>query len=350
MEVQELNQLADWYNLHYDRLNQLYQNLIAPVQNNANQASKQPLTDQFNALVEYLSNMDFDTLSIQQIKQLEKLVGGQIGHTGASFVESIVRNSSFDAVTALAELNAAFSQITNTKNYFDSYQSAVASLKFIDLENEEEPDRVTVRVGFQKDAAINNMVDWRDSSKEWHLIIYGIALAVDEPVENTHIVGATKGSIILILKASAAVASLMAVISKSLTSVAKDVIEIGHDRENLRHKGRMNETMEQQFELMIAEKRASAEQIVLEDIRSRLPQIATGGGDKVNALSVSVKNLLEFNEQGGNVDFVAPEPTEEGSEGEPNSGILSAEFARKAIHEYQEVREQLKMITDRRPA
>ena len=58
---------------------------------------------------------------------------------------------------------------------------------------------------------------------------------------------------------------------------------------------------------------------------------------------------LKFNEKGGNVDFVAPEPDtdkqEEAPEGDVGPTSALAEV-RKVIKEYQAQREQLKLLTD----
>jgi len=68
-----------------------------------------------------------------------------------------------------------------------------------------------------------------------------------------------------------------------------------------------------------------------------------------HSLTVFARYIIA-NEKGGNVDFVAPDtdgddPDEDESEGnEERRGALAA--VRSAIHEYQEVREQIKLLSD----
>jgi hypothetical protein len=61
-----------------------------------------------------------------------------------------------------------------------------------------------------------------------------------------------------------------------------------------------------------------------------------------------INKLLSFGEKDGNVDFVAPEVELDNSDAEqPTSEVLAAlGEVRTAIHEYQSMREQLKLLTD----
>ncbi|HXS49644.1 MAG TPA: hypothetical protein VN713_05920, partial [Sphingomicrobium sp.] len=68
------------------------------------------------------------------------------------------------------------------------------------------------------------------------------------------------------------------------------------------------------------------------------------------ALEGSVKKLLDFNERGGVVDFVAP-PEPEAADDEDNGdaedkGRQLLADARRVIHEYQGERESLRLLTD----
>ena len=121
MDVKELEKLATWYIEHFDLLNPHYQGLISPIQHNASQQAKQPFEAEMNVLLEYLEGMDFEVLSLQQIKMLEKLgVDPFLGRDGASFIESTIKTASFDPATGLAALNNAFSALSNARNQFDA--------------------------------------------------------------------------------------------------------------------------------------------------------------------------------------------------------------------------------------
>ena len=353
MNIHELEKLATWYIRHFDQLNNRYQALIVPIQHNANQPTKQPFEAEMNTLLEYLNEIDFEVLSLQQIKMLEKLGVAQfIGRDGANFIENTIKTANFDPATGLASLNDAFSALSSARNQFDAYLQALTGLVLRHADTETTDDLITIRVGFQNDASIDNVTKWKDSAKDWYDIIRGLSVATNEAPESTQVVGASTGSIILILASVAAVTELLARISKHVTGVAKDSLEILHSMEDLRQKKILTTVMATEFTTMIETRKKKALDSILAEIKPLLPDES---GDKIPALKASIQKLLEFNEKGGNVDFVAPDSAEVEAEaeaateadGSKKKSAIAA--AREAIQEYQEVREQLKLLSDNRP-
>ena len=345
MNIGELRALAEWFGEHYSTLQNLYGKLLQPIQHNANQGNKQPIENQLNQLIAYMSDMKFEELSLQQIRILEELgVDEYIGLKGTNFVEGTIRTSEYDPSTAASRISEAISSITQAHDGFQSYQNSLKSLGLEEDDNEEN-DFITIRVGFQNDASINHVTDLKNYSKDWYDIIRGIALSVDEAPESTKVVGASTGSIILILAGTASVTAILALISKNIASVAKDVIGIANQIVELRGKKLLNDVIEKELKKQEYEKKKSAEKDIIEIISEKIPAM---DGEKIAALSGSIKKLLAFNEKGGNVDFVAPESGHEIVDDEEGSehaiGALAA--AREAIHQYQEVREQVKRLTD----
>jgi hypothetical protein len=143
------------------------------------------------------------------------------------------------------------------------------------------------------------------------------------------------------------VTTLLAIISKNVTGVAKNVIDIQSETENLRQKKILTRVMEQELTRQVKEMKQGALDTVLAEVRGKLPTLA---GEAETALSNSIKKLLAFNEKGGNVDFVTPaENDDDGEEGE--NGAEGADFAalvgaRAAIQDYQAARDEVKLLTD----
>lgn len=345
MNIDELNRLAAWYVEHFSNIQSRYSQLVQPIQHNASQPNKQPLETQLESLIDYLRSMKFEELSLQQIKLLDDLgVSAYIGMDGADFVEKTIRTADYDPQTALNKLNEAVNVLTTASNGFTSYRQSLDALGLKESADDGDADGITIRVGFRKDASINNVSDWRDSGKDWYDIIRGIALAAGETPEDTRITGASTGSIILILVGTATVTKLLAMISKNVASVAKDAIEIANEIENLRGKKLLNAAIEKQLRAMDQKKKDDAHAEILKEIGTHLPNL---DGEQKSALEVSIKKLLAFNEKGGNVDFVAPEGDDEvdeegGAEANPANAALAQ--VRAAIREYQEVREQMKLL------
>lgn len=345
MNIDELRSLAEWFHEHYGEVQKLYGKLLQPIQHNANQAGKQPLENQLNELINYLQHMKFDDLSLQQIKILDDLgVSEYIGLQGANFVEGTIRTSEYDPSTAATRINEAINSVNQAHDGFQAYRDSLRSLG-IGESDDDEPDFITIRVGFQNDAAINNVTDLRNYSKDWYDIIRGIALAADEAPEATKVVGASTGSIILILAGTASVTAILALISKNIASVAKDVIGIASQIEDLRGKKLLNSVIEKELKKLEEDKKKNAEKEIIDLVSDKIAGI---DGEKITALSGSIRKLLTFNEKGGNVDFVAPEANYEivDENGNADNPIGSLAAAREAIHEYQEIREQVKRLTD----
>ncbi len=348
MNVSELQHLSEWYTTHYVRLNSLYNQLISPIQHNSSQQNKQPVEDQLENLLSYLRGMSFNELSLQQLQTLNALgIDRYIGVDGARFVERLIRTAEYDPNTASVKLQEALTKLAESNPHFTSYLTTTNALGFSDFDPTEDADAIIIRVGFQNEAGIEHLTDWKDSARDWYDIIRGVSMAANEAPEDTKIVGAATGSIILFLSATAAVTVLLALISKNLTSVAKDVIGIGNQIEELRAKKWINREVEKQLRDMQKERKTEALGTIMEEIKKRLPDI---NGEQNTALETSVKKLLAFNEKGGNLDFVAPPkaPSEDGEDEEDddnNRGAMAE--VRGLIHEYQSVREQMKLLENR---
>lgn len=350
MNVSELRHLAEWYTEHFSRLNSLYTALISPIQHNAGQPTKQPLEDQLEQLLEYLRAMSFEVLSLQQLQTLSTLgVDRYLGVEGANFVEGLVRKADYDPSTAGTKLQEALNKLGELNPHFSSYLTTTKTLGFSDVDLTEDADAIIIRVGFQSEAGIEHLTDWKDSARDWYDIIRGVSMAAGEAPEDTKVVGASTGSIILFLSATAAVTTLLALISKNVSSVAKDVIGIGNEIEDLRAKRWLNREVEKQFRDMQKERKSKALETIMGEIRKRFPGI---DGEQSTALETSIKKLLAFNEKGGNLDFVAPpeasfENDQDDDGNSEDGGRASMAEARSLIHEYQALREQMKLLENK---
>jgi hypothetical protein len=344
MNVIELHRLARWFIEQYGPINRLYNSLLEPINNNANNPNKQPLESQLTAMTDFLSAQRFDELSIEQLKMLTSLgVDGYLGQAGADYVNATVRTSDYDPATARDRLQEAHNALNTARTKLQAYAEAVSGLGFGEVDNEAEDGLITIRVGFQNDVAISNVTEWKDTAKEWYDIIRGLSMACEEKPEDVKVIGAETGSIILVLAATAGFTGLLAVISKHITTVAKDIISVRVEMENLREKKILNGALEAEFkriEKAKAEGATAAIEKLLED------KLKGKAGDVQNALTNSVKKLLTFSEKGGTVDFVAPGDELDDDvdiEADLKTALIEA---REAIRDYQGERESLKQLAD----
>ena len=354
MNISELYQLSEWYQSYFGKLTALYKNLHSIILNNTQQPTQQPFTDQLDILQDFLKIIDTSQLNLQQIKVLQELgVFELIGHEGISFTEETVRTTAYDPATSEAKLRAGMQKIAEANAKFTAYISAVKAMALEPQTINEYEDRIIIRVGFKKEASINNVTDWKESSKEWYEIIRGIALAVKESPEDTKIVGATNGSIILVLAATAMVTALLARISTHATKITLDVIGVQSAIEDLRQKRLLTKTMETELKKQEKIIRDNGIKTIQAEVRKQLPKGTDG--EVMNALDNSIAKLLAFGEKGGDVDFVAPPEDVAEVEVEEDPGTPAAPLleeirkVRAIIQEYQHERENLKLLEHKNP-
>lgn len=350
MNVIELFELAEWYKSNFEGLRNLYSTLHSVLKNNATQPSQQAVEEPLGKLVSFLSKMNLGELSLQQLKLLQQLgVSHLVGKEGVSYINNTIKTATYDPASTEQKINTALQKIEEVNQRLSGFSSAVTELGIKPDSFEGVEGRIIVRIGFKDDASINNVSDWKSSSEDWYNIIRGLAMVAGEAPEDTKVIGATNGSLILVLAATAGVTKLLAMISKHITGIAKDVISVGIERENLRQKKMLSKEMENEFINMEKTKRTDGITTVNKELAKMMPKGTQG--DIKNAIETSITKLLEFGENGGDVDFVTPPEIElvvEDGVAEKRSDEALAEFEniRKLILEYQEEREAVKLLED----
>jgi hypothetical protein len=194
-----------------------------------------------------------------------------------------------------------------------------------------DADHATIRIIFKSDASMNNVKDWKDYSKDWHDIIRGVAMSVGETPEDVKVVGASKGSLVMVLAGTATVTTLLAVIAKNLTGISKNVISAKIAWEEYKQKAIVTQTMEREHKKALKDQRDEGLRLAKAAALAALP--APVAGDAQNALESAVDKILGFAEKGGEMDFVAPSKNDEEEENELMEAFATT---RAAIAEFQE--------------
>lgn len=347
MNVIELKELADWFESYRPPLKKLFNQLQSILSNNANQTAQSPIGETLNELTHFMSQMDTSVLSVQQLAILQDLgLNKHVGKFGAQYISNLVVTSTYDPATTRDTFDEEIRLLSSGAEKLRAYANAVTELGIEESMYLPEEGRYIIRVGFRNDASINNIVDWKVSAADWHLIIRGVAIAAGETPEETSVIGATRGSLIMILAASATVTKLMAMISKHLTGIAKDFISVGMEIENLKQKKLLTASIKQELE----SQRDKLKDEGLEQLKKELLQNigSEQGGEEATALNMAINKLLDFEEKGGDLDFVTPPETDTSDENEdtgPDNFSTELESVRQAILEYNEEREAIKMLT-----
>lgn len=348
MNVLELYELALWFRSYFGHLNKRYSELHSVLKQNASQPEQQPLEEQLTNLNRFLCGMSIAHLSIQQLELLEQLnVSQWIGQAGAAKVDSTVKTASYDPASTRDKITKAMETIQSANQHLNSYFEAVTSLGLVPTTSEPDQLNFFVRIGFKKEATIHSFSELKTNAEDWFLIAQGVARAADENPEDIRILGATQGSIILILATSACVTGIFALISRHLTGIAKDVISVGRERERLRQENLITKVMEKEFDKL--EERARENGIAAIKAELSNQKSDDNAGDDLVALDKAIDKLVTFAERGGDIDFVAPPEIEaDEAEAEPTEEIKavleSVRRVRQLIYDCQEQREAVRML------
>jgi len=331
MNITELYQLTQWIdeNVRSKDIAGKYQAVFNVLQQNARTGQQQqPLEPHKEALIEAISSISLEELSIDQLAFLRRLgIADHLGINALSNIEDILYRNALDIPTAAAEFNKIVEAINNGLAKADQIKNGLSDL----VDPEELPkDEALIRVGFTKDAAVNNVVDWKKWSSIWYDIGRGIALAHDRAPEDIKVVGAKKGSIVIELAVAYAIAKTTGKIILFALQVADKVLAIKKQAAEISHLELKNDKIAQELEQeaanLVEEKKQSITALIFEELGIN----EDADGEKRTALEKAIKKLIDFIERGGDVDCVLPTEME-------GEGVNAADI--KAIRdEFKEIR------------
>jgi len=341
MNIEELEHLATWIKEHATLAQTKYQVLAGIAQHNSQQQQKKPLETALKDLQETLHEIPLHVLSNGQINLLSTFdLANLLGRSGVSFVDDTIKKTNFDPATASTELAKAVKTITVAIQRADRLITAFDGIDLHSTNSPLEDNRALVRIEFRGDASITNVVNWKEWSDKWHEIARGIVLSINEAPEDVRVVGATNGSIIIALTGTYAFVKILASIAKLVTNVAKDIVLLNHSIEDLRTKKLLNEKIENELVAEISTRKKSGVDTIIEETKKTLPDDIDG--EQENALRKAITQLLEFNQKGGELDFVAPEVEDDVRDDETHAQIADL---RAAIEDLRSEKETLKRLT-----
>lgn len=349
MNVQELFSLKDWYEKYVTIAFPEMEKLAAALEHNSSQPNKREITPLLEEAMEVISEVPMYLLDIQQISFLDmNNIRDIVGLEGSLWLEAQVRTANFDPALAARSVRGA---LTSLHSVSESLKTAVDAMKKMGFEYDDAEvgveEEIIVRLRFDGKSGIRNVSELKKQSSDWYEIVRAISGSVDEAPEHTKIIGATNGSIILILSATAAVATVLAVISKKLTSVISDGISLANAMEDLKHKKIINRAIEK---AMLEQQKDILSKGVSEAVSSvKSLSVASNMSSEVEAaLTSAVKKIAAFQDNGGEIDMIAPpdhsseEEEEDGDEQSEKAKYLY--IARKNIIDMQRAREEMREL------
>jgi hypothetical protein len=346
MNVSELYDLTFWITneIHDAKVPQKYQALHAILQQNSQpNHQQQPFESQKDDLIETLKNVPLRQLTRDQLDFLYHLgIAEAVGSEGISVIEDILYKNVIDVATSAQKLQLIIQKLNEGINKSNQIQ---AGLKGCVAEEEYEAKKeILMRVSFTGHAVMANVSDFKRWGSIWYDIGRGIAMAHNASPEDVKIVGATKGSIIIELAVVASIATTTSGIILAALKVAEKVIDIRKKAEELRGLKLKNEKFAKDLEKEAENEKKSDIEEITGNVAKQL-ELKEGEGDKVKALDTAVKNLVNFIEKGGVVDFIIPEDEEELEEEEKNKN----DELRIAFQEIRKLENKLALLEHKDP-
>lgn len=347
MQISEIHELSLWYlnQIQGQKIDTLLQTCLSRLKNNANAqtASLPAFKKDKDALLTALSNVDYTSLTDNQRKCLRQLNVSSIVLEGAikeftSLFNMHVNDTNFVISTLDRYLKSL-------KTATQAFSQAKAALPVIVPEEFIKPfevpeGKVLTRLTFHKEASINNLVEFNDWAKRWHLIARGFSIAMNEPVEEFEVVNADRGSFILDLLAGAAAMKLIFESLKALTDFAISLTDL---KTKFEHTKDCKELFpKEEFEALLedAEKRLNEkEDEIIDSVVKTLQERNLVTNDAaVNELSRAIKEVHKFNSLGGSMTCLAS-----------NDDEFSAETVQQLNESYKLLQSEteLKLLEDK---
>ncbi len=343
MNVSELYALTYWIDeeIRQTEVVNRYQQLQSVIQRHTQpNQQKASFEQEKENLFSVLKDVALEKLSKDQITFLEHLgIAEAVGSEGISSVEDLLFRNVIDVANTAQKLANRIQKINEGLTKSHKIQEGLEGC--VSYEEYEESDEVLMRVSFTKRAAISNISDLKTWGGIWYEIGRGIAMAHDSSPEDVRVIGATKGSIIIELAVAASVAGTASTIILSALKVADKVLDIRKKAEEIRGMKLKNDKLALDLEKEAENEKESGIKDISKVVIKKCSLNAKQEGDKITALENSVKKLVSFIEDGGEVDFVIPED-EESEEGE----ISRNEDLRLAFQEIRQLESKLNLLTE----
>lgn len=347
MDIEQLVELADWFDANIKDIDPKYAALVNVFQNNSQQPSQQPVTEPLKALSRALAEMPTSELSSLQLRVLDKLeVAHLIGRQGKEWINHRVRATTYDPATTFQTVQQAHQKINDAKRLLGEFKSAAGNVGFKSRDMIDAPTPYVFNVIFQDDVAINNVRDWKKTASDWEIIITGVTAVAGKKIDDVAVVGTQNGSIIFTLSAAPIVTKILATISKHIASIANDYLDFQLKRQELQRSVMLSEVIEKDLKRQEDEKRESGKAKILEVIKQIVPDAKP---EDMGRLERAIERHIAFSENGGDVDFVLPPRLEAEAEDYDATLAQTVDDVRQLIQEYRAEVQKTKLLTHVEP-
>ncbi len=338
MNVDELYSLTKWIDTEIvarglpDKYSALYTALQQQVQ----------LEEQKDDLIETIKIIELTKLTKEQCTFLDALgILSTLEKQGIDQIENILFRNSLDIGTATLKIKEIQDELQAGINKSNSIVEGLDGCGFEDVE--DYSDSVLIRVSFLNYAAISDIAKFKQWGDRWHNIGRGIAMAHDCTPQDIQIVGATKGSVILELITNPEIAgTVMAIMWGSLKIVDK-VQDIRKKEAEIKILNLPNK----KIAIDLGKEAKTIKEAEVQNITNiqikKLHLNESKDNETIIALGKSIKNLFDFTDQGGEMDFIVPKAVETDTDEETQTEDPFAKI-RNMSQEIRVLEDKLKLL------
>ncbi len=310
MNIRELLTLLEWVDEyvkqsdiveHYQMVQEILERHAQPNQ------SRQPFLLEKVGLIKALEGIPLDELIDEQIVYLEKLgILPNIGDSAISAVKEILTDNALDPATAADKIG---SMVATLSDGLEKSESLRANLDGLAQPREKMEKEAILRVKFEGDSTITNIVNFRLWANNWYDIGYGIARFNNIAPENIRVIGADHEPLIVELAMNHNYAlQILNILYGSLKSIEKIYnLRFYQDYIGRQHVKQVTTVM---IKEQLEEEINSEKEEYIERIFRRITKevsIPSGEGDRAIHLRKCIRNLMDFIDKGGKVDFILPD-------------------------------------------
>lgn len=322
MQVEELYHLTQWVKSEIikNQIIEKYSILVNILNNNLRRAQNQPaqaFEEEKNDLLEAITNIQINQLSLSQLNTLEIIkIKPNIWIDGQAKISDLLNNT-LDITHVAAQITEMQSELQQGVNYLTQLESALSP--FIEeTEYEILPDHVLTRVIFEHEASVENIEELKLWSSKWFDIGRGFAVANGQTPKDVQVIGGARGSLIIELALLATTALPIAkAINLILDSMIKykdyqlkafEVRELKKDTPKL---ATDFEEDAKRWEKRATQLKKDIAKEVSEDVKQYFSNFQQDNNAEYNK---AIKTLVDFLLKGGDVDCVITEDNEQTSE------------------------------------
>jgi hypothetical protein len=345
MQITELLKLTKWFKdfVMAEQIPTKYQQLFNMMNKNSQpNQQKQSFETQRENLFTSLKTVSLNKLTLEQIKFLKQLeIADLLGNEGVRNIEAVMYENNIDIATAAKKIGEFNTRITTANQKITELETTLSKSFTIESEDEIPEDSVMMRIYFQDESSINNIVDFKKLAATWFDIGRGIAMAQNKSPEDFRIIGAQKGSVIVELAVIAGIATSVSTILLAGLKVAERVIEILKKAEELKKLKLNNKKIEQEIVKEAEAEKKNGINTILETAIADLGLTKGQDGDKITSLEKSISKLIDFTQKGGAVDFIQPNGEDDDDEENVREETLQL---KENVQDIRKLENKIKML------